>query len=93
MKSLLFEGKEIKQKPYGLNKHGDRLKEVKKGTTTITQEIKRWNNEEMAIKRNQLDIIEMKWRVNEILKLNRETDQNAEHSWTAKLRTQRSNRT
>lgn len=34
----------------------------------------------MAIKRNQLDIIEMKWRVNEILKLNRETDQNAEHS-------------
>lgn len=41
MKSFLFEGKEIKQKPYGLNKHGDRLKEVKKGTTTITQEIKR----------------------------------------------------
>lgn len=48
------------QKDRGCNKRGNRLSEVKKGAATVTQKLKRWNEKEVAVQRNQLEILEMK---------------------------------
>lgn len=76
------------------NKHHNRLTEVKKESTTATQEIKWWDTKEVRMKRNQLEILEMKKRVHEILKCNREMEKNSTErkrgNWEGKDQTEQS---